>query len=430
MMPSAIPARRPAWCAEASCSSSSHCSQPWKATRSACSAAKAATAGESGSCSSVGQSANRGPCSSASTAQVAKSVSPRPSRRPVRREGRLPARGARHREDDLQRLALGLPGQVPVDRGGPGQPDLELDPVPVDLAALLVVEQRVLRDPLQPEVDRVGEAAAGGQVGRGLHRRPRLGRVQRVDQDEVGAVGAGRPDGQVLQVGEVPDPPGLARPDAVQLRGQPPGAALPHPVRQSEPLRGDDQRHRRRPLVRAGVQGVVAQRQVAGDLEGGLAHPAAVDLLRRVPVLQLAQRSAVAAGLQLDPGLRRVAVRDVHLDRRGPVLAQGQQRRQHPGPGPALLLRQRRRGRLRAWPRRRRGPPAPRPRSPAPPRCDDPASPSSRWRCRTPRPGRAGTVRVRAPAHPGRYHPGAFRLTWPERRRCLPPPPCQPLRSP
>ena len=80
MMPSAIPARRPAWCADASCSSSSHCSQPWNATRSACSAAKAATAGESGSRSSAGHSANRGPCSSASAAQVAKSVSPRPSR--------------------------------------------------------------------------------------------------------------------------------------------------------------------------------------------------------------------------------------------------------------------------------------------------------------------------------------------------------------
>ena len=97
----------------------------------------------------------------------------------------------------------------------------------------------------------------------------------------------------------------------------------------------------------AGVQGVVAQRQVVGDLEGGLAHPAAVDLPRREPVLQLPQRSAAAAGLQLDPDLDRVAVRDVHVDRRRPVLPHRQQRRQHPGPRPPLVLGQGGGGRLR-----------------------------------------------------------------------------------
>ncbi len=262
-------------------------------------------------------------------------------------ERRLPARRTRHREDDLQRLALRLPGPVPVHRGRPGQPDLQVDPELVDLVPLLGRGQRVLGNAFHPQIDRVDEAAAGRQVGRGLHRRPRLGGVQRVDQHEIGAVLGGGPDREILQVVQVADAPGLLRADAVELRRPPPGAASTHPGREAEPGRGDDQRHRPDLVPGSGLQRVIAQGQVSGDLEGGLAHPLAVDLPGRGPVLQLPQVSAALPGLQLQPDLDRVTVGHVHPDRGGPLLPQGQEARQHLGPRPAPLLLQRGHRRLR-----------------------------------------------------------------------------------
>ena len=143
------------------------------------------------------------------------------------------------------------------------------------------------------------------------------------------------------------------------------------------------------------------QRQVGGDLEGGLAHPAAVDLLGGLPVLQLAQRPRCrrSRARSRSPPARRAG----RGPRRcGPALAQGQQRAAASASRAAVHAR--------------RAPPRPLGRAGVDveggehrddvsraPRRGGPASPSSRWRCRTPRPGRAGTLRVRAPAHPGRY---------------------------
>ena len=194
----------------ASCSSSTHCSQQWKSTSSACVAGTRATAGEAGCRSSAGQSAKSGPCSSHSAHQVAKSSSPCPpgAGRPSKASSRPAVRGTAKMSS--QRLPLRVPGAVAVDRGRRVELGQHLAPLGAATAARWSSSQLgVLRDPLHPQVERVCEAPGGGQVRRRLHRRHRLGRVQRVDQHEVGAVLGRRPDGQVLQVGQVADAPGL-----------------------------------------------------------------------------------------------------------------------------------------------------------------------------------------------------------------------------
>ena len=95
------------------------------------------------------------------------------------------------------------------------------------------------RHVLDPQVDRVDEAARCGQVGRGLHRRLGLCRVQRVDQDEPGALGGSR-FGQHGQVVKIADAPGRPRAHRVQLRHQAPASVKP--IGGGEPLRGDHQR--------------------------------------------------------------------------------------------------------------------------------------------------------------------------------------------
>ena len=255
---------------------------------------------------------------------------------PAERGERQPApRRTRHAVDDPQRLPLGGPGRVPLD-GLPGLGGLQTGPERGDGGALTVVQSDRLGDPLRSDVEGVEEAPGARQVRRRLHRRHRLGGVQRVDQDVVRAVLPGGPHGQVGEVGQVTDPPGLPRPDAVELGRQAPGPALPQPGGKTEPGRRDDQRHGRFRTAAAGPDRVVAQRQVGRDLEAGLADPPTVQLAGRGPVLQLPQ-PAPGAGLQLHPDVDRVAVGDVHRDDVRLPLPGRHAARQHPGPRFAVM---------------------------------------------------------------------------------------------
>ena len=213
-----------------------------------------------------------------------------------------------------------------------------------------------------------------GQVRRRLERRQRLGGVQRVDQDVVGAE-ARRPGGQRAEVGEVADAPRARGPDAVELRREPPAPVVARGVREPQPGRRDDQRAGHLAVVRAGVQRVVAQRQVARHRERRLADPGAVDVARLDPAVDLVQPPpGPVLELDLEPG--RVAVDHVHPA--GGVLAldRHQAGRHHPPPAVELLVGQR----LRRVVERRR--PSPR----APPR----------WSRRTPAPGCPGSRRTQS----------------------------------
>ena len=158
-------------------------------------------------------------------------------------EGPLPPGRPRNREDLAQRLALGGPRGVAVD------------PLRHRVAGLLVegvhagpvggCEGGVLGDQLGPQVHRVDEAARRREVRRGLHRRDRLGGVQRVDEHVVGAVGHRRPGAEVGQVGQVAGAPRAGRADAVELGGQTPARLVAEPGGRADPVRRDDQAHPR-----------------------------------------------------------------------------------------------------------------------------------------------------------------------------------------
>ena len=106
------------------------------------------------------------------------------------------------------------------------------------------VERGHLGHVLDVEVDRVDEAPGRRQVRGGLHRRHRLGGVERVDEDEVGVVGRGRPHREVGEVAQVADAPAAGRADLVQLGHQPHGAPGRDRLGQLEALRGHDERAR------------------------------------------------------------------------------------------------------------------------------------------------------------------------------------------
>ena len=160
----------------------------------------------------------------------------------------LPPAGQAQVEDEPQGLLLGGPRGVavdPVDRvqrarlGSQGRHP----------AVRRVLEPGQLGHVLDPQVERVDEAPGGRQVRRGLHRRDRLGGVQRVDQHEVGVVRGRGPGREVGEVAEVADAPRLGRAHLVQLRHQADDPPLGHRGRQREALRGHDEGG----LHRAGV---------------------------------------------------------------------------------------------------------------------------------------------------------------------------------
>ncbi len=227
-------------------------------------------------------------------------------------EGRqvLVATGAARRGvHDLQGGALRGPRGVAVDGVGVVEAGVHVRGQRLDGRARGGRQLGVLHDPLHPHVERVEEPARGRQVGGRLQRRDRLGGVQRVDQQEVGAELGGGPHGEVGQVDEVAHAPGLARPHAVQLRRETPGPAVADRLRQAEPRRGHDQHRVGHRVAGARTDAVVAERQVGGDRERRLTDRPVADRPRRHPPVHLGQVVAATAGLEVHatarPGRRR-----------------------------------------------------------------------------------------------------------------------------
>ncbi len=146
----------------------------------------------------------------------------------------FPLRWAPGRTDEFECEPFGCPDPVPVDQVRRGAGSLQRLGELVDVLPLRRIQVLVLRDVFDPQVQRAQVPTAHRQVRGVAHRADRLGRVQRVDQDEAGAELASRPAGQVGQVVQVAVAPGAARPDRVQLDGQPPGPL----ARQLGPDRG------------------------------------------------------------------------------------------------------------------------------------------------------------------------------------------------
>ncbi len=246
-------------------------------------------------------------------------------------ERRLPGGRPGRGEHDLERRLLGLPRGVAVDGAGVGVEVAHRVERPLDERAVGRGQVPRLADVLDPDVQRVDEAAARREVGRGRHRGAGLGGVQRVDEDEVRAGLVRGEPGQVRQVGQVADAPGRARPHRVQLGHEAPRAAFRDGCGQLEPLRRHDERRARVGAVALGVQVVPPEGQVGRDLERRAADAPTVDRARLDEQVELAEvaalarrargvvagRAAVATllGLELDPDVDGGAVLDVHGDR-------------------------------------------------------------------------------------------------------------------
>ena len=111
--------------------------------------------------------------------------------------------------------------------------------------------------PVDPQIDRVAEAPAAREVGAGrLHGGQR--RVQGVEQQHPRVVLLRRPAGQPAEVGQVADPPALARSDRIELGGPPP---CPEPFGQVAAAGADDEED----LGVIPAEPVIADGQVLGQ---------------------------------------------------------------------------------------------------------------------------------------------------------------------
>ncbi len=211
--------------------------------------------------------------------------------------GRFPFGGARDGVQQFQGGPLEGPDGVAVDQRALLQhPAAQLAAPGGEVGeGLGVGAVRVLGDVLDPQVDGVGEAAGGRPVRGRVGRRPGHGRVQRIDLDEPGTVGAAGPAGELREVAEVAHAPGALRQQGVQLDEQPVGPL----GRGRGPLGGHDQHGRPGTAVGgADVEGVHAQRREGARLPG-LAR------LRRIPYLGMRGMR----GIPGTPGLPRTRVR-------------------------------------------------------------------------------------------------------------------------
>jgi hypothetical protein len=260
-------------------------------------------------------------------------------------ESRLARGRARRGEHDLERGLLGLPRDVAVDRPGIRAEVTDGVERPLDERPVGRREVPGLPHVLDADVQRVDEAPARGQVGRGRHGGPWLGRGQRVHEHEVRTGPVRAEPGEVCEVRQVPDPPRGARAHRVELRHESPGApSRAQGVRELEALRRHDERRARlRPVARR-VDLVPPQGQVLGDGEGRPAHGPPVDRAGLDVVVDLRQvatlthrggRRPVArrlGGLELDPHLDLGAVRDVHGEACPDALSDDERGRQHLAP--------------------------------------------------------------------------------------------------
>jgi hypothetical protein len=128
------------------------------------------------------------------------------------------------------------------------------------------IEPGDLGNLVDPQVQGVGEAPAGREVGRVGLRGDRRRGMQRVAQQQPRAVPAPAPLDQPAQVGEVADPPAVGRPERVELH-QPPPLGRREPQRRAPRRRGDQLRLG---VLVAGLdaQAVIALGEIGGKLEG------------------------------------------------------------------------------------------------------------------------------------------------------------------
>ena len=214
----------------------------------------------------------------------------------------------------LERRPLSRPRGVAVDRVEFTGPLLNFRAQSAHPASLGQIG--IFGDRFDPKIERVDETPRCRQVRRRLHRDRGGGRVQGIDQQVISAVPSCRPYRQISQIGEIADAPRLPGPHAVKLRGQAPGAASAQPLRQPEPIRRHNERTAGLELARSQMDAVVAQGQVIGQHEAGLADPASVQIERRGEVLDLLHSAAHRAVLELQPHFGGKAMGHMHPEPR------------------------------------------------------------------------------------------------------------------
>ncbi len=248
-------------------------------------------------------------------------------------EGHPPCRAQAVFVDDPQRLGLRRPDRVALDQLLTGELLLQLGLQLGDPGAGTVVEVGVLRHHLRPDVERVHVAARVRKVRGRLQRRRRLRRVQRVDQHEAGELLGRRPGGEVGEVEQVADAPGVGGGDAVQLGCVAPGPLVPHRCGEAEEGRAHHQRRFGLAGLGRRLQPVVAEWQVCGQLERRLPGEDAVDPACRLLVLDL-RYVPPAALLEPDGEAHPLPVGQVHVHPARGALLHHDAGLQQAGPGP------------------------------------------------------------------------------------------------
>ena len=246
-------------------------------------------------------------------------------------ELRLAVVGTRRGENNLQRLALSLPGAVAVDQ------ILTTGELASDIAQLLNGLARSLRqrgkflDGLGADVNRIHPAARHRQVRGGFQRRDRLGRVDRVNEKEVRPlVRAHRR--QVSQVSRVADPPGRGRTRRIELSVDAPRAARGLQDGQLQRIGNNDESCGldMSSLNRCN-EAMPTDRHPMRHIEGRAPHELTVDHARghvAINLLTLALTTIFEDPLNVDPR----AVGHMHREQITATLAGNNRRRQSPTP--------------------------------------------------------------------------------------------------
>ena len=242
--------------------------------------------------------------------------------------------------DGFEHVAFRVPRRVSVDQIRVPGFLLQLQPPAPDSAAPPHLGE--LGDRFGSQIQRIDVAPGCRQIRRRFHRCHRRGGVHRVDQNVSGAMICARPHSQIGEIGQITYAPRSFRLHAVELGGQSPYPLAPEPERQLELGRDDDQRCARLGRARLEVEPVIAQRQIGGQLEGGLSDQSVAEIVWGSVVLQLTQPCTDAAVLQPDPQAHRLTVGDVHPERGFAVGAGDDGRRQASGPVFAVMRRERR----------------------------------------------------------------------------------------
>ena len=108
---------------------------------------------------------------------------------------------------EFKSFALGCPDRVALQEVGRGVGRVRRRREDRDAVAGGCCQIGELGDCFHPQVERAGKAAGDREIRRWCHRRHRRSRVQRVDQDEVGAEFARRPRAELREVTDVAETP-------------------------------------------------------------------------------------------------------------------------------------------------------------------------------------------------------------------------------